>query len=364
LLPSYRAISDRIGVSSPALTEALRRVFARCVATDSLRIEHARNAVLERPAERREACTRCGLCLWGCARKSIYSSAYELPQLRRFPNFSYRSGVLVREVRAHGEGHALVLDGGETLRAGCVVLAAGTIGTTALVMGRLGLWGEQVRLLSNPVAAAAFLIPSLIGADLPDESFSLAQLRWEVPIAGGGAASGALYGADALPLTEIASRMPLSRPTALRLARALAPALVLATIYLPGRFSRNTLRIAPKKGNRVMIESAITDEARSALRAAHATLARGMRKLGALPVPRSFTISPPGADAHYGGTVPMGGPQLLGCSATGEVHGSPGLYVVDGAALSALPSKHCTFTMMANADRIARGLARRERVSG
>jgi choline dehydrogenase-like flavoprotein len=43
------------------------------------------------------------------------------------------------------------------------------------------------------------------------------------------------------------------------------------------------------------------------------------------------------------------------------VNGAPGLFVVDGAALPALPARHCTLTIMANADRIGRALAARLR---
>jgi choline dehydrogenase-like flavoprotein len=35
------------------------------------------------------------------------------------------------------------------------------------------------------------------------------------------------------------------------------------------------------------------------------------------------------------------------------------LYIADGAVLTDLPAKHCTLTIMANADRIARYLAAR-----
>ena len=45
------------------------------------------------------------------------------------------------------------------------------------------------------------------------------------------------------------------------------------------------------------------------------------------------------------------------CNRDGEVSASPGLYVVDGAALTRLPAKAHTLTIMANADRIARKLA-------
>ncbi len=359
--PSYRAVMARIGASGPGagtdgppLTAAAARFFDRYAKANGLPlIERATNAVLMHDQPGRQACASCGLCLWGCARRSIYNSAYELPDLQRAPNFSYRTGLVVRAIEPDPAGHAVIVDG-ETLRAPRVIVAAGTIATTGLVAGRLGLWDTDIRLLTNPVAATAFLLPALVGAALPEQSFSLAQLRWELPLEGGGTANGAIYGGDTLPLTEVASRIPLSRPTALRISRALAPALLFATIYLPGRFSANVMRV---RRDGIAIEGRVTDEARAALRDVRARLARAGRALGAVSVPKSFTISEAGADAHYAGTIPMGGAGPLACSAEGEVAGVPGLYVADGAALSALPSKHCTLTIMANADRIGRRLA-------
>ncbi len=73
-----------------------------------------------------------------------------------------------------------------------------------------------------------------------------------------------------------------------------------------------------------------------------------------MPLPGSTAILEPGADAHYAGTLPMGGGGSAATTADGELAGAPGLYVVDGAALPTLPATHPTLTIMANADRIGR----------
>ncbi len=363
LLPSYRRVMARIGMSGPGteiegppLTRAAKRLIDRFQQKGSgpLLLERATNAVLMEDRGERQGCASCGLCLWGCAHKSIYSSAYEIPELRTDPNFTYRSQARVSAVVQDGAGHSIVLESGETIRARRVVMAAGTVATTSLVVGRLGLWDKDVKLLANPVAAAAFLQPSLVGSALPERSFSLAQLRWEMPVEASEPVGGAIYGGDTLPITEVASRIPLSRPTALRVSRALAPALLLSTIYLPGSASDNTMRVGR---DRVEISGRISDRARQTFRQAYAKLSRSMRALGAWPVPGSFTVSEAGADAHYAGTIPMGAAGPLSCSTFGEVTGCDGLFVVDGAALSSLPSKHCTLTIMANADRIGRHMA-------
>jgi len=303
------------------------------------------------------------MCLWGCQRNSIYASGLELPQLCRFPHFRYFGGALVRSLLPQGKGHALEIsckNGRMLLHAPRILLAAGTIATTSLVLRRLGSIGST-RLLTNPVGAMAFMIPALFATPLPERSFALGQLSYRFPLRDGGRAAGVIYGADALPLVGIAGRLPISRPAALRLTRALAPSLLLATCYLPGRFSANTLRVADDDNQRqiVIIEGVQTEDARDTLIAVGRRLAREMRRLGAFALPGSLTIAQPGADAHYAGTLPMGGNGPTACAPTGELKACPGLYIADGAVLTDLPAKHCTLTIMANADRIARYLAAR-----
>ena len=54
--------------------------------------------------------------------------------------------------------------------------------------------------------------------------------------------------------------------------------------------------------------------------------------------------------SHYSGSVPYGG-ELLPVAATGEV--APGIYVCDSALFNDGPASSPTFTIMANACRIA-----------
>jgi choline dehydrogenase-like flavoprotein len=375
LLPSYAAVMRRIGVSGgagadglpveegPTLTAPAQRLLdaaLRSPSRDGFVLERTTNAVLMSARSGREPCARCGMCLWGCRRHSIYASGLEVPQLCRFPHFRYFGGALVRRLLPHDKEHALEIDGktGRTLLcAPRILLAAGTIATTSLVLRRLGFTGST-RLFTNPVSAIAFMIPALFAAPLPERSFALGQLSYRLPLRDGGRAAGVIYGADALPLAGMASRLPISRPAALRLTRALAPSLLLAMCYLPGRFSANTLRVADGGDQQqIIIEGAQTTEARDTLLAAGGRLAREIRRLGALALPGSLTILQPGADAHYAGTLPMGGNGPAACTPTGELKACSGLYIADGAVLPGLPAKHCTLTIMANADRIARHLA-------
>jgi hypothetical protein len=76
-------------------------------------------------------------------------------------------------------------------------------------------------------------------------------------------------------------------------------------------------------------------------------------RIGFFLLPKSSKIYAPGADSHYAGGLASAG--LV--SHDGGVIGEHNLYVVDGSALSILPAKSHTFTIMANADRIGKLLA-------
>jgi choline dehydrogenase-like flavoprotein len=61
-----------------------------------------------------------------------------------------------------------------------------------------------------------------------------------------------------------------------------------------------------------------------------------------------------GASVHYAGALPMSEtPAPLTCSREGRSHDFENLYFVDGTTFPFLPSKNLTFTLMANAIRIA-----------
>jgi choline dehydrogenase-like flavoprotein len=79
-----------------------------------------------------------------------------------------------------------------------------------------------------------------------------------------------------------------------------------------------------------------------------------------------------GAGLHYAGTLPMRANPGLSerpcekpyerpyeTSAEGLLAGTQGVYIVDGACFPRLPAKNLTFTIMANALRIGRGIAQR-----
>ena len=77
-------------------------------------------------------------------------------------------------------------------------------------------------------------------------------------------------------------------------------------------------------------------------------------KLGAFAPPPMTHTRPMGASVHYAGVLPMS-PQggSLTTSANCRSHDIANLYLVDGSTFCFLPAKNLTFTLMANARRVA-----------
>ncbi|HZQ23202.1 MAG TPA: GMC oxidoreductase, partial [Terriglobales bacterium] len=77
-------------------------------------------------------------------------------------------------------------------------------------------------------------------------------------------------------------------------------------------------------------------------------------RLGCIVPPGMVHVRPMGASAHYSGTLPMSS-EKSSCTVSKqcESHDFENLYIVDGATFPFLPAKNLTFTLMANAVRVA-----------
>jgi choline dehydrogenase-like flavoprotein len=86
-------------------------------------------------------------------------------------------------------------------------------------------------------------------------------------------------------------------------------------------------------------------------------LVRIMRRLGGWTVAQLAQHPAPGNGIHYAGTLPMRAePGRHELHADGRLEGTTRVYVTDGSGFPRLPAKNLTYTIMANALRIAEGV--------
>lgn len=383
---SYRSVSRRIGISGraaddlsdyfgvdefaqPAIVEdALHRyLYSRYekqrhhMSALRFRMGRSRVAALSRDHMGRKACDVSGNCLWGCHKKALYSSRDDLSLLRTFDNFFYEGGIIVDSVERKDEYWSInvreqVGRGARTYSAGKLMMAAGTLATTRLVLSALRM-SEPVNLLSCPTAAFLLWMPRRVAT--PRESaFGLGQLSFVSTVESDVTIFGSTFSPTGIPISEFVRHVPLHRPAGITVLRELLRSCVVGNLFLPGRLS--AAQVIVTSDRELRITGGYKPEVKRLMTNARKVVRKAYARLGAVMLPGSFTMAVQGGDIHYAGTLPMRESPVYGeTSSSGEVFGLENLHVVDGACLSTLGEKSHTLTIMANADRIARDVARK-----
>lgn len=319
----------------------------------------SRVAALSADFSDRQACNLSGNCLWGCSRRSLYSAVDDLRALRRYANFNELSGFVVDGLNCDSSYWTVtgqtVGDGARrTVTANKIVLAAGTLATTKIVLKALN-HRHSVPMLSSPTAAFLLWVPRLLGAQRKP-GFGLGQLSFVLSLRDGITAFGSTFSTTGISISEFTRHVPMGRRYSIDFLRGLLSSCVVGNVFLPGHLTKVEVKLI---GDGSMVVSGsyvddvlpLMDEAKNKLRKAYWSI-------GALLLPGSFTVGRPGGDIHYAGTLPMRDKPVIGeTTSLGEVKGMDGVYVVDGACLPTLPAKSHTLTIMANADRIGRFIA-------
>lgn len=337
------------------------------------RLGRSRVAALSLDKGERKACNLSGNCLWGCDRKALYSAFDDLSELKKYPNFTYRSGLIVESVSRSElypciQGHdssrfSFSITGNK------VLLAAGTFATTRLAMIALGI-NHSLKMQACPVAAFMLWRPLSLGLSR-GPVFGLGQLSFALSLSGGAPARehrqdqssfglgtnafGSLFNTTGIPISEFAKFMPLRKPLAIQFLRSLLSSCAVGNVYLPGSYTNANLTLDAEGVLRVSGD--YNEDVESLMKEAQSKLRSSFLKLGALMLPKSFTLSKPGGDLHHACSLPMRqDPNIGETSSDGELFGLKDVHVVDGACLTTISEKSHTLTIMANADRIAKKL--------
>lgn len=368
-LGAQRAMQPPVGTDSNGL--AILRRYARH--RDALRragifLGQPRLAMLSRPHRGREANRLRDLDFWSDAGRSVYRPRWTLDELRGSPKFSFVARRLVRSF-AEGDGGGVTVEAAdvdtgalETHRARAVVLAAGTLGTTRIVLRSRGAYHRRVPIVCNPHSYLALLNLDLLGAPVRDARHSMAQVCL-VHAPGGPARPftiGHIYSYRSLLMFRLMKDSPLPLPESLELMRHLSPSFgVLILQHRDAPTPAKHASLVPRAGNEddLAIEYALSAQEQAENDAVERAVARGLRRLRVL---RLQTMRPGhAASVHYAGTLPMSSSgEELTTGPDGRLARTRGVYVADGSVFPSLPSKGLTFTMMANADRVGAGLAR------
>jgi hypothetical protein len=361
-LSSYVGLDSWIG-GEVEMDRIHQRLYARYlkrklkINASGVKVGRSRVSVLTQDSGERKACNLSGNCLWGCSRRSLYSATEDLAMLRTRLGFDYQSGFVADKFMQNSNGWIICCStplGKKQIRAGNILLAAGTLASTRLALETIG-YKKSRQLLSCPTAAFLAWNPTMLGSPIRS-GFGLGQLSYSVDIAEGVCGFGSTFSPTGIAVSEFIRYLPFGARNSVKIMRSILTSCVVGNLFLPGHLTDAQVRL--DGGGQLIVSGGLRDDVASYMKIGHRLLLRAFLHMGALIIPTSFSVGSPGSDIHYAGTLPMKDDPTLGETGKfGELYGVTGLYVVDGASLPTLSEQSHTLTIMANADRIGRHLA-------
>jgi choline dehydrogenase-like flavoprotein len=331
------------------------------LAAKGIRLGRPRVAGLSIPHDGRPACDYSNTEFWQ-DQPYLYTPAMTVRKLISAGQIDYRPGFLVESYEERPPGTAGA-SGAVTVRAreeatgrrvefegDVLLLAAGAIGTSKIVLRSRGDTATRLRLLENPAVQIPFVIPSAIGRKMDTHAFGLTQLNlvWE-PTPYGGPGQGSILELTSPMRAEFFGRFPLSARANLALVRTMLPAMLVMQLFFPARV-QGPAALSLQPDGRLRIEGRPNAIDLAVL----GPLLGPLRSLGLWTHPILIYKPETGHAIHYAGTLPMAeSPGRYECHATGQLTGTTRVYVADSAAFSDLPAKNMSFGMMANAMRVA-----------
>ena len=316
----------------------------------------------------REGCTNLGRCLWGCPRESLYTPSITLRELERRPNFAYVPGRFVTRFDVDGAQRvtgveALEIASGKRETHACdrAVLAAGTLVSSKIYLDscrRIGGRAPTLRgLMDNRQVLLPFVNLSMLLKAHDPRTYQYHQLALGLEREPAKHyVHGLITTLKTALIHPIVQSVPFDMKSALHVFKNAHAALgILNVNFHDDRRDTNTLELEQDgEESRLAISYAPARDEAQRMHESLGTLRRALRKLGCIVPPGMAYVRPMGASVHYAGTLPMSAtraPQTT--SASCECHDFAGLFFVDGTTLPFLPAKNLTFTLMANAARVA-----------
>ena len=332
--------------------EKRRELFTR----NGVTIGRMRHAVLTRPLGRRRPYAYGNYEFFCSGDPAIYNPVYTLLDMVEAREICYEPEHLALHYVETDCGVLLTtkdLTTGtlQSFEGRTLILAAGALNSAKLVLEANHDYETRLALLDNPMTCLPLIRLSRIG-HVDTRPCSLGQLNLVYEY-GGAVLQGGIYGTAGPLRSDVLFELPLSISANAALLRRLGGATALLMMFYPASpHSDNYLRLAVDGALELNYgEPSAGGPARGP---AERELVRVFRRIGFYSASPLCQYPPVGTSIHYAGTLPMqetpGRYQLY---PDGRLHGTRAIYVVDGACFPRLPAKNLTFTIMANAMRIA-----------
>lgn len=331
---------------------------------------HSRVATLSCDKEGRKACTYCRRCLWGCPVGALYTPSLTLEECKGYSNFKYLPGMFVNHFNYDSQNNITSVVA-ESLKDSKIhvipldklVLGAGTLSSSKIFMDSVfRKTGEVVKLkglMDNRQILAPFLNLRVLGKTCDPESYQYHQvamcIKRDDPKK---YIHGQITTLKSALIHPIIQRLPFDLKTSLYAFSNLHSALgVINLNFHDFRRDENYVSLSIDKDltkSTLLINYTPVAREENLMKRTMKIVKKAFLRLGCI-VPAGMThIRPMGASVHYAGTIPMSeGGATFTASRYCQSNDFKNLYFIDGTTFPFLPAKQLTFTMMANAVRVA-----------
>ena len=322
------------------------------LAAQGISLGRTRLAVLTRPHNNRPAYRYGNYEFFRPYDRAIYNPAFTLDELIAANRIVYEPRHLAASYREHSDHVEVISRHTETgeiqrFQGRTLILAAGAINSAKLVLQSNRDHDTRLPLLDNPMACLPLFRLNRIGQALEPSDSSLGQLNL-ICRHDGLVLQGSIYGGPGPLRSDLIFQLPFAIGANLSLLRRLAVATGLLMMFYPcDPVAGNDLRLAPDGVLEIRCGTKPSLPARD-------VLLKAMRSMGCVASSAMWQYPAMGAGIHYAGTLPMRTqPGRYQLDPAGRLSGTRRIFVADGAAFPRLPAKNLTYTIMANAARIA-----------
>ena len=314
-------------------------------------------------------CRKCGMCLLGCPYDLIFNTRQTLDRIGSEPRFTYLSGLVVRTVEERRDQVVIKAEDARTgalreLRADRCFLAAGVIATTRIVLESLGWVERPVSLINSQHGTLPLLALRATPGVEREELHTLCQIFLEVDD-------------QELSHHNIHCQIytynnlyesSLQKASWGRFARLpgirgwLLGRLMVALCYLhsddSGRIQVRLERPGGERLGALVADIKRSQQADRVMRGLAWKLLRHAPELGFAAAAPAVHIDNPGWGHHTGGAFPMVARPVDGqTDLAGRLSAWRRIHLVDASVFPTIPSATITYSVMANAHRIATAAA-------
>lgn len=294
-----------------------------------------------------------------------YVNTLSIDVLKKFKNFTYASDQLVFKVKDNlkfVEIQTISIDKSlkSMFKARFLILAAGSINTTRILLRSLELFGYQTTFLTKAHYVIACLHLRTFFKKKKFKKMKLGQLAISSKQTQRGLSKFfiQLFRFNPQAIQKAIKYVPLPKPLAQILIRFIATSLVFADVRFPVLESKDKFCKLKKDFMEKDILEIQFKETKEELRNHQKELKKIKQQLKALGL---FPLKT-GSDyitSHYAGGVPyQQKPGKISVDINGRLHQAKRIFVADSSTWRALPAKPPTLTIMANAARIGKNVLR------